>query len=181
MPSVTQASMSSARTPRTMSSTRSNASPSFTSRQAAPMQKRVAPASLASRRLGQHLVDVESLFALQPRALGVMGRLRAIFAVLRAGPGLDRIEAGKLHRAVGVMAAVHLPRLIDQLEQRLGQKGHDLAFLPIVAEAASREADSPAVFAGFSLPLIGSGKVGSSVTSVAMRLLSGLSPSLIQD
>ena len=88
--------------------------------------------------LGKHLVNIEALFALQPRALGVMGRLRAVFAVLRAGPGLDRIEAGELNRAVGVMAAVHLPRLIDQVEQRLGQKGQDLAFLPIVAEAASR-------------------------------------------
>ena len=88
-------------------------------------------------RLGQHLVNVEALFALQPGALGVMGRLRAVFAVLGASPGLDRIEAGELHRAVGVMAAVHLPRLIDKVEQRLGQKGHDLAFPPIVAEAAS--------------------------------------------
>jgi hypothetical protein len=67
-----------------------------------------------------------------------MGRLRAIFAVLWARPGLDRIEAGKLNRAVGMMAAVHLPRLIDKVEQRLGQKGHNLAFPPIVAEAASR-------------------------------------------
>ena len=70
--------------------------------------------------LRQHLVDVEGLFALQPGALGVMGRLRAIFAVLGAGPGLDRIEAGKLNRAVGMIAAVHLPRLIDEVEQRLG-------------------------------------------------------------
>ena len=137
MPRVTQASMSSARTPRTMASTRSNASPSFTSRQAAPMQKRVAPASLAMAALDSTSSTSRSLFALQPGALGVMGRLRAIFAVLGAGSGLDRIEAGKLHRAVGVMAAVHLPRLIDKVEQRLGQQGHDLAFLPIVAEAAS--------------------------------------------
>jgi hypothetical protein len=39
--------MPSARTPRTISSTSSNAGPSFTSRQAAPMQKRVAPAAFA--------------------------------------------------------------------------------------------------------------------------------------
>ena len=39
--------MPSSRTPRTMSSTESNAGPSFTSRQAAPMQKRVAPAARA--------------------------------------------------------------------------------------------------------------------------------------
>ncbi len=36
-----------ARTPRTMSSTASNSAPSRTERQAAPMQKRVAPASFA--------------------------------------------------------------------------------------------------------------------------------------
>ena len=50
--------MSSARTPRTMSSTRSNASPSFTSRQAAPMQKRGA-GFLGNGGLGQHLINVE--------------------------------------------------------------------------------------------------------------------------
>jgi len=49
IPSVQQASMPSRFTPRTISSTRSNCCPSFTSRQAAPMQKRVAPASRALR------------------------------------------------------------------------------------------------------------------------------------
>jgi hypothetical protein len=49
IPSVTQASIPSARTPRTIASTRSNWGPSFTSRQAAPMQKRVAPAARARR------------------------------------------------------------------------------------------------------------------------------------
>ncbi len=39
--------MPSPRTPRTISSTSSKAGPSLTSRQAAPMQKRVAPAALA--------------------------------------------------------------------------------------------------------------------------------------
>jgi len=47
MPSVAQASMPSAFTPRTISRTLSNWGPSFTSRQAAPMQKRVAPAARA--------------------------------------------------------------------------------------------------------------------------------------
>ena len=89
-------------------------------------------------RLGQHLIDIEALFPLQPRALRVMRRLRAVFAVLGAGPGLDRIEARKLDRAVGMMAAVHLPRLIDKIQQRLAQQGHNLVFLPIVAQAASR-------------------------------------------
>ena len=45
IPSVQHASSPSARTPRTISSTRSNCGPSLTSRHAAPMQKRVAPAS----------------------------------------------------------------------------------------------------------------------------------------
>jgi hypothetical protein len=36
------------------------------------------------------------------------------------------------------MAAMHLPRPVDEVEQRLGQEGHDLAFLPIVAQSASR-------------------------------------------
>jgi hypothetical protein len=47
MPILQQVSRQSAFTTRTISSTRSNCGPSFTSRQAAPMQKRVAPASRA--------------------------------------------------------------------------------------------------------------------------------------
>ena len=43
MPSVTHASIPSPFTPRTISSTRSNCSPFFTERHAAPMQKRSAP------------------------------------------------------------------------------------------------------------------------------------------
>ena len=42
-----------------------------------------------------------------------MGGLRTIFAVLGAGPGLDREQARKLHLAVGVVAPVHRARLID--------------------------------------------------------------------
>ncbi len=47
IPSVQHASRSSSFTPRIMSSTRSNCGPSLTSRQAAPMQNRVAPSSFA--------------------------------------------------------------------------------------------------------------------------------------
>ena len=138
MPSVTQASMSSARTPRTMSSTLSKAGPSFTSRQAAPMQKRVAPASPGEPCLGEHVVDVEQGLALEPGLLGVMGRLRAIFAVLGTGAGLDREQARELHLAVFVVAPMHRPRLIDQVEQREGKEGEDLSAPPIVAELMRR-------------------------------------------
>jgi hypothetical protein len=68
-----------------------------------------------------------------------MGGLRAVFAVLGAGAGLDRIEAGKLDRAVGVKTAMHLARLVDKLEQGLGQERQDLAFVPVVAEGSSRQ------------------------------------------
>ena len=117
----------------TMSSTRSNLRPSLTSRQAAPMQKRVAPASLASARLGQHVVDVEQLFALEPGLLGVMRRLRAIGAVLRAAAGLDRQQARQLNRAVLVMAAMHRAGLVEQLEQRHRQQANNLVPRPVVA------------------------------------------------
>ncbi len=64
------------------------------------MQKRVAPASLAIRRLLEHVLDVEQRLALEAGGLGVMGGLRAIFAVLGAGAGLDREQARELHLAV---------------------------------------------------------------------------------
>ncbi len=53
--------MPSSRTPRTISSTESKAGPSLTSRQAAPMQKRVAPAARAARRRLEHLVLASSM------------------------------------------------------------------------------------------------------------------------
>ena len=96
MPSVQQASMPSARTPRTISSTRSNSAPRGTSRQAAPMQKRVAPALLrAARRLpapprrpsGRCRCDAGL----------VVRRLRTVRAVLRAAAGLDAEEHAALH------------------------------------------------------------------------------------
>ena len=130
--------MSSARTPRTMSSTLSKAGPSFTSRQAAPMQKRVAPASLASAAFAEHVVDVEQGLALQPGLLGVMGRLRAIFAVLGAGPGLDRKQARKLNLAVRMVAAVHRARLVEQVEQRRLEQVYDFGGFPVVADRGTR-------------------------------------------
>ena len=64
-------------------------------------------------RLGEHVVNVEQRLAAKPGLLGVMRGLRTVFAVLGAGSGLDRKQARKLHRAVGVVASVHRARLID--------------------------------------------------------------------
>ena len=62
-----------------------------------------------------------------------MGRLRAIFAVLGAGPGLDREQARELHLTVGVMAPMHRASPIDQVEERRGKQGKNLMGDPIVA------------------------------------------------
>ena len=62
-----------------------------------------------------------------------MRRLRAIFAVLGTGAGLDRKQAGKLHLPVGMVAPVYSTGLIDQLQQRPCQKGNGLLRGPIVA------------------------------------------------
>ena len=40
--------------------------------------------------------------------------------------------------AVGVMAAVHLARLIYEIEQGLAQQGQDLVLSPVVTKPASR-------------------------------------------
>ena len=97
------------------------------------MQKRDAPSLLGELCLGQHVVDIEQRLALHAGLLGVMRRLRAIGAVLGAGAGLDREQARELHRAVFVVAAMHLARLVDQLEQGLRQELNDLVPGPIVA------------------------------------------------
>jgi hypothetical protein len=63
-----------------------------------------------------------------------MGRLRAIFAVLGAGAGLDREQARKLHLAVFVVAPVHRPCLIDEVKQREAEEGEHLSAPPIMAQ-----------------------------------------------
>ena len=89
------------RTPRTISSTWSNSAPSRTSRQAAPMQNRDAHLRLLRfLRFLKHCIDIEQRVRAQlPGFLRVMGRLGAVFAVLRAGAGLDRQKTGQLHRS----------------------------------------------------------------------------------
>ena len=131
MPSVTHASMPRPRTPRTMSSTLSKAAPSFTSRQAAPMQKRVAPAALAAPRLSSTSSTSSIVSRLTTGARS--GRLRAICAVLGAAARLDREQARELHFAVGVVAPVHRARPIDQFEQGSAEERDNLAGAPIVA------------------------------------------------
>ena len=85
------------------------------------MQKRVAPAPWRfspsrARRLRRAT----------PRApdpsLGVMRRLRAIFAVLGAASGLDGEKARKLHLAVRMMQAMHGARPVHKLEKRQAEK-----------------------------------------------------------
>ena len=83
-------------TPATISQTAAM-SRSLGSRHAAPMQKRCEPCALASRRGGEHRVDVHQFLGLEP-GVGVR-RLRAIAAILRAAAGLDRQQRAKLHLA----------------------------------------------------------------------------------
>ena len=64
MPSVTQVSMPSALTPSTMAQTASR-SLSLGERQAAPMQKRVAPDVLRGLRVGEHGIDLHQLGGLR--------------------------------------------------------------------------------------------------------------------
>ena len=115
MPSVTHASSPSAFTPRTISSTRSNAGPSLTSRQAAPMQNRVAPVAFARSRGGQDFVELEHRLAFDRRL--VVARLRAVRAVFRATAGFDAEQRAQLDLFVRVKLEVHGARPIDELEQ----------------------------------------------------------------
>ncbi len=90
---------------------------------------------LGELRLGQHVVDVEQLFPLQPGLLRVMRRLRAIGTVLGAGARLDREQARQLNRAVLVMAAMDLAGLVDQLKQGHRQQSNNFVPGPIVARS----------------------------------------------
>ena len=95
MPSVQHASMPSPRTTRTISSTRSNAGPSATSRQAAPMQKRVAPCARARAAASRISSSEHEILA---RDVGlVVRRLRTVGAVLRTAAGLDAEQHAALH------------------------------------------------------------------------------------
>ena len=68
-------------------------------------------------RLGEHVVHIEQALARHARRLGVMGRLRAIFAVLRAAAGLDGEEACELHIRLAMVAAMHGAGPVHEVEQ----------------------------------------------------------------
>ena len=88
---------------------------------------------LGALGLCEHVIDIEQRLALEPGGLGVVGRLRAIFAVLGAGAGLDREQACELHLAIFVVAPVHGARRIDEVEQGLAKEIEDFPAAPIVA------------------------------------------------
>ena len=134
MPSVTQASMPSARTP---AHHVEHAVEGRAVLHLAPggAHAEARGAGLACDPcLGEHVLDVEQGLALEAGLLGVMGGLRAICAVLGTGAGLDREQARELHLAVSMVTAMHRSRLIDQVEQREGKQAEDLPARPIVAE-----------------------------------------------
>ena len=94
MPSVQHVSSPSALTAATMSRTGAR-SRSFGPRHAAPMQKRVAPASFAARAASTTRVEIEQ--RLVPDAGVIARRLRAIAAVLGTPARLDRQQRRELH------------------------------------------------------------------------------------
>src|SRR5580704_15143260 len=74
-------------------------------------------AAVAGRaRREENRVGVHQWLGLEPGI--VMRRLRAVFAVLLAAAGLDRLERAKLHGRRVVMAAVRLLRAENKVGQR---------------------------------------------------------------
>ena len=132
MPSVAQVSMPSAlhladhRGDRSMSR-------SFGERQAAPMQKRVAPASFAACARVAHFLERHQLLALEAGV--VADALRAVRAVLGAGAGLDREQRAHLHRVRLVVRAVRGLRAEDEVRERQGEQRLDLGDRPVVSDA----------------------------------------------
>ena len=132
MPSVQQASMPSARTPRTMSSTRLEL---FAFGDVAPggahAEARRALLARAARRL-ERLVDAHQVVAIDAGV--VVRRLRAVGAVLRAAAGLDAQEHAALHFVGDVIRAVHRLRAEHQVEQRRRVDRFDLGDRPVVPD-----------------------------------------------
>jgi hypothetical protein len=121
MPSVTQVSMPSALTAAIMSATRSR-SLSFGPRQAAPMQKRVAPLSLAALAAADDRLDIQQRLAL---GLAVMRRLRAVAAVLGTAAGLDRQQGRQLDGIGGVILPMHFLGAEQQLVEGQFEQADD--------------------------------------------------------
>ncbi|MCY1179976.1 hypothetical protein D9M73_204020 [compost metagenome] len=83
----------------------------------------------------QHLLHFHQLLFLQPGV--VVAGLRTIFAIFRAGAGLDRQQGGNLH-AIGVeMRAVHGLRLKQQIVEGLDEQGLYFGQGPVVTQICS--------------------------------------------
>ena len=123
--------------PAPSSSTRSNSSPSATSRHAAPMQNRVAPCSRALRAAASASSTLSEIVAIGVRP--IVRRLRAIRAVLGTSAALDVQQHAALHFVRPVMVAVNELRAQQQVEQRGGVDRFDLGDGPVVAGFRHRD------------------------------------------
>ena len=124
IPSVTQVSRPSALTARTMSRQRS-ISFSFGPRQAAPMQNRAAPLSLAAWAAATTSSSANSGSGL-PAGLVALG-LGTVAAILGTVAGLDRQQGGALHRVGIEMGAQGFLCLEHQIgEGQLKQRQHGI-------------------------------------------------------
>ncbi len=131
IPSVVHTSMPNAATSATILSTASNAAPSCTSRQAAPMQKRVDPFSRAMRAASSTASG--RIIRSRPTPVCVVRALRTIRAVFGASAGLDAEQRAALHRLRIVVLTVDRLRAKEQLGQRKVIKRFDRVGGPIVA------------------------------------------------
>ena len=113
-----------ARTPRTASRMWSKVRPAGAARQDAPMQNRVEPAAFASRAWDR--ISSSSISGSRLKSGGVVQRLGAVFAVLRAGACANGQQTAKLHFAGVVVGPVCCRSLEHQIEERLFVKPFDV-------------------------------------------------------
>jgi hypothetical protein len=102
------------------------------------------PHAIAGRAAGlrlargvEHGVDVHQPLGLDTGV--VLGRLRAIGAVLRAAPGLDRQQVGHLHPVGVEMAPMQALRPMYQVVEGQREQVHRLVAGPVVAQCGCLE------------------------------------------
>ena len=128
--------MPSARTPRTMSSTRSNC---VAVRHVAPGRAHAEPRRALRARLArgrQRLVDAHQSVAIDAGL--VVRRLRAVGAVFRTAAGLDAEQHAALHFVPARDARDGQLRAEHQVEQRRGVNRFDFPDGPVVAAVRHR-------------------------------------------
>ncbi len=131
MPSVTQASIPRARTPRTMSSTASNACTVAHIPPSRAHAKTIGAGGFRAGGGGKHGPGFHHIDLAEVN-LAMMRGLRTIGAVLRAAAGLDAEEARLLDVADLVKMAVNAVRLGDQIKESQIVDRDDLVRGPIV-------------------------------------------------